>query len=126
MKIKIVMGKKVGNISSVYAPQVGRPETEKEAFWGMLDDVTTLAESEVLFVAGDLKYGHIGEDRRRLEDVMGTHGFGVRNQEGESILELCQSKELRVINTMFKNRPVLRARSYCCLIFVRSIKLSVY
>ena len=30
MKIKIVMGKKVGNIFSIYAPQVGRPEAEKE------------------------------------------------------------------------------------------------
>ena len=33
---------------------------------------------------------------------MGVHGFGVRNQEEERILELCQSKELRVRNTMFK------------------------
>ena len=29
MKIKIVMGKKVGNIFLVYAPQVGRSEAEK-------------------------------------------------------------------------------------------------
>ena len=66
------------------------------------------------------------KSRRDFEKVMGAHGFGVRNQEGERILELCKSKELRVINTMFKNRPVLRARSYCCLIFMQSIKLSVY
>ena len=61
--------------------------------------MTTVAESEVLHVAGDLN-GHIGEDRRDFEEVMGAHGFGVRNQEGERMLELCQSKELRVINTM--------------------------
>ena len=99
MKIKIVMGKKVGNIFSVYAPQVGRPEAEKEAFWGMLDDAKTVAESEVLL---DLNC-RIGEDRRGFEEVMGAHRFGVRNQEGERILELYQSKELRVINTMFRN-----------------------
>jgi phage host-nuclease inhibitor protein Gam len=34
MKVKMVMGKKVGHIFSVYAPQAGRLETEKEAFWG--------------------------------------------------------------------------------------------
>ena len=32
---------------------------------------------------------------------MGAH-IGVRNHEGEKILRLSQSKELRVINTMFK------------------------
>ena len=40
--------------------------------------------------------------RRGFEKGMGAHGFGVRNQEGERILELCQSKELRMINMMFK------------------------
>ena len=30
------------------------------------------------------------------------HGIGVRNQEGERILEHCQNKKLRVINTMFR------------------------
>ena len=38
----------------MYAPQVDRPETEKEAFWGVLDDVTTMVESEVLLVPDDL------------------------------------------------------------------------
>ena len=33
---------------------------------------------------------------------MGVHGFSVRNREGEKVLELCQSKELRVMNRMFK------------------------
>ena len=103
IKMKIVMGRKVANIFSVYAPQVGRPQDEKEAFWGMLDDVINVPESEILLVAGDLN-GHIGDDIRGFEEVMGVHGYGVRNHEGESILEFCQSKELRVINTMFTKK----------------------
>ena len=43
----------------------------------MLHDVTTVAESEVLLVTGDLN-SHIGEDRRGVEKVRGAHGFGVR------------------------------------------------
>ena len=62
-------------IFSVYAPQVGGPVAEKGAFWGMLDDVTTVAESKVLLVAGNLNR-HIGEDRRGFEELMGAHGFG--------------------------------------------------
>ena len=33
---------------------------------------------------------------------MDAHEFGLGNQEGARILKLCQSKELRMINTMFK------------------------
>ena len=33
---------------------------------------------------------------------MDANGFGVKNQEGERILELCQTKELRVINKILK------------------------
>ena len=50
----------------MYAAQVGRPEAEKElAFWGILDGVTTVAESEVLLVAGDLN-GHKGVEEKRF------------------------------------------------------------
>ena len=80
----------------MYAPQVGRPESEKEAFWGMLG-VLTMAKSKVLPVASTLN-GHIGENRKGFHEVMGAQGFGVRNQEGERILELCQNEELRMIN----------------------------
>ena len=43
----------------------------------MLHDVTTVAESEVLLVTGDLN-SHTGEDRRGVKEVRGAHGFGVR------------------------------------------------
>ena len=68
IKIKIAMGKKIGNIFSVYVPQVGSPEAEKDVFLGILNDVTTLAESEVLLVVCDLN-DHIGEDRRSFEEL---------------------------------------------------------
>ena len=78
------MEEKVGKYFQYnYAPQVDRSEAEREGFWGMLDDVTTVTESEVLLVAGNLN-GHIGEDRRGFEEVMGAHGFGVRNQVSSS------------------------------------------
>ena len=93
------MGKKVGKMFLEYTPQVGRPEAGKKAFLGVLDDVTTVEESGVLLVAGN---SHIGEDRRSFEEIVGAPRLGVRNQEGKRMLELCQSKELRVINMMFK------------------------
>jgi hypothetical protein len=102
MKIKMVIGNKVWHIFSVYAPQVGRAEEEKEAFWRVLDDeAAAVAASEVLLVAGDLN-GHIGDDCEGFEEIMGIYGFGERNRDGERILEFCQGRELMVLNTMFK------------------------
>ena len=46
-----------------------------------------MVDSEVLLVAGDLD-GHVGEDRRGFEDVIGIRVFGVRNREGEKIFDL--------------------------------------
>ena len=102
IKIQMVLGQKVCNIFSVYAPQAGRTEDEKEAFWGVLDDeVMKIPEAESLIIAGDLN-GHVGSERENFEDIMGANGFGNRNREGERILDFCQSKELKIVNTMFK------------------------
>ncbi|XP_063847257.1 uncharacterized protein LOC135092572 [Scylla paramamosain] len=81
-----LQGEEVLQVLLVYASQVGRPEEEKEAFWGVLDNVITVADSEILLIASNLN-GHIGDDRGRFKEVMGIYGFGMRNREGERILE---------------------------------------
>ena len=35
---------------------------------------------------------------------MGCFGFGVRNQEGENIVGLCQEHNLRVMNSYYRKR----------------------
>ena len=52
-------------------------------------------------IRGDLN-GHVGRDRNRFEDVMGIDGYGERNVDVENILEICQSRQLKILNTMFK------------------------
>lgn len=102
MKISIVIGKKVGHIFSVYAPQVGRPQEEKEAFWGRLDDEAGKVASESIVVVGGDLNGHVGRRREGFEEVMGMHGSGERNNEGEKILEFCQSRGMKVTSTYFR------------------------
>ena len=46
--------------------------------------------------------GHVGKDRKGWEKIMGFDGFGERNEDGEKILEFCQSRKLMISNTMFK------------------------
>jgi hypothetical protein len=102
MSIKMILGGKVCHVVSSYAPQGGRPEEEKVEFWGILDDsIGRIPEEDLLILGGDLN-GHVGKDRKGFEEIMGVNGFGVRNEDGEKILEFCQGRKLRIVNTMFK------------------------
>ncbi|VDL74000.1 unnamed protein product [Nippostrongylus brasiliensis] len=63
-------------IISVYAPQGGCSELEKDEFFMTLDGVIkSVPEGDFLTVAGDLN-GHVGTDRRGLERVHGGRGIG--------------------------------------------------
>ena len=63
IKIKMVLGKRVYHIFSVYAPQVGRPADEKEQFMEQLEDaVSAINEADGIILAGDFN-SHIGISR---------------------------------------------------------------
>ena len=100
--IKIVFGKTIMNIYSLYAPQVGRPQIEKDEFWDLVEEeVARVPSGEGLMLAGDVN-AHIGSDRDGYEDVIGPYGFGSRNPEGGTLLSLFKNHELRVLNSFFK------------------------
>jgi len=104
MKIKIVIGKRLLSVFSIYAPQSGRSDEEKEEFWDELRQlVTDVPESEFLVIGGDLN-GHVGEKTDGFEGVHGGHGFGTRNKEGSMILEFADVTELALCNTWFKKQ----------------------
>ncbi|KAK3886108.1 hypothetical protein Pcinc_009685 [Petrolisthes cinctipes] len=69
IKIKLVVGEKVLNIFSVYAPQQGRLDEEKEEFREKLSDrISEVSRGDIVIVAGDMN-AHIGRDNgdmRRL------------------------------------------------------------
>jgi len=104
MKITMVVGGKMMHIFSVYAPQQGKPEEEKEEFRERLSEkISEIAEGDTVIIAGDMN-AHIGRDRRGYEEVMGGNGIGQRNAEGEEMLQLCQQHGLKVWNTMSRKR----------------------
>ncbi|KAK3890591.1 hypothetical protein Pcinc_005471 [Petrolisthes cinctipes] len=104
MKIKLVVGEKVLNIFSVYAPQQGRPDEEKEEFREKLSDrISEVSRGDIVIVAGDMNV-HIGRDNGGYEEVMGGYGIGQKNKEGEQMLQLCQLHNLRIWKTWFMKR----------------------
>ncbi|XP_065315777.1 uncharacterized protein LOC135924611 [Gordionus sp. m RMFG-2023] len=87
MVIKMIIGRKLYNMISAYVPQVGRSEEEKDVFWDSLLGVTSrLANEEGIILAGDLN-GHVGASSEGYERVHGGFSYGMRNLEGERILE---------------------------------------
>ena len=96
LTLRVRVGRKVLNLLSVYAPQVGRTRAEKEEFYEKLFEVVSaINDKESLFLCGDLNYvGHVGQRVEGFEGVHGGFGFGGRNSEGEMILEFAEKSKL--------------------------------
>ena len=99
--VRVAIGKLVMNVISVYAPQVGRTMVEKEEFLDLLREVISgIDDREGMILCGDLNC-HVGANADGFEDVHGGNGFGLRNVEGEMVLELAHALDLIVANTWF-------------------------
>ena len=61
----------------------------------------SIPPGESVFLGGDLN-GHVGEQQDGYEGVHGGMGYGIKNAEGESILEFGSAMDLAICNTFFK------------------------
>ena len=102
--LKLIIGRTVFSFFSLYAPQIGLPLAEKVQFYDQLQATCMLVpRSEVLLCLGDWN-GHVGAGPCGYEDVHGGHGYGLRNAEGERVLEFALANDLLVGNTQYIKR----------------------
>ena len=102
MMVKLVIGKCLMNVISGYAPQVGQSQVDKDMFWNAVYDlVERLKKEEMVVLGGDLN-GHVGRESDGYEGVHGGFGYGIRNMEGETILEFGDAMDMIVCGTQFK------------------------
>ena len=91
-------------IINVYAPTMTNPDENKEAFYNQLTSVLRgIPHTDKLLLIGDFN-ARIGRDNDKWPLVMGKHGIGKCNSNGELLLALCSEFELIVTNTMFKQK----------------------
>ena len=91
-------------IISVYAPTMTNPDENKEAFYNQLASVLSgIPHTDKLLLIGDFN-ARIGRENDKWPLVMGKHGIGKCNSNGELLLALCSEFELIVTNTMFKQK----------------------
>ena len=102
MIIKLCLEGTMVNIASVYAPQSGCEEEEKESFWEEMDqELSEIPAEERMIIGGDMN-GHIGSNRLGIERVHGGWGVGVSNAEGERLIDCSVAFDLAIINTWFE------------------------
>ena len=102
ISLVLAFGESILRVVGAYAPQSGRPEVEKENFYGELaEEWGRGSENETILGLGDFN-GHVGKAKTGFEGVHGGYGMGERNVEGRRLLEFCDEKNLCVANTWFQ------------------------
>ena len=93
-------------IIQVYAPTNDAEDESKEEFYEQLQrEVVATPRHDVLIVMGDLN-AKIGQDNEGWEKVMGQHGLGRMNENGERLATFCGNNDLVIGGSLFKHRDI--------------------
>ena len=89
-----------------YAPTNEAEEDTKNDFYDMLQQVIDKqAKKDIIILMGDLN-AKVGKDNSGKELVMGKHGVGDMNENGEKFGELCAFNDLVIGGTVYPHKEV--------------------
>ena len=101
MKIKLNQNR-VANLISAYAPTLDSPDEQKDEFY---EDLSTLLcgipTNQKIILLGDFN-ARVGTDYNTWRKVIGKHGIGVANANGNRLLSLCAEHKFVITNTVFQ------------------------
>ena len=84
-------------------------EQVKDDFYARLQDVLSSCKAhDMLVVTGDMN-AKVGNNNQNYERVMGKHGLGQRNNNGERLCEICDTNELMITGTLFPHQMIHKA-----------------
>ena len=88
-------------VIQVYAPTSNAEEAEVVWFYEDLQDLLELTpKKDVLFIIGDWN-AKVGS--QETPGVTGEFGLGMRNEEGQGLIEFCQENALVIANPLFQH-----------------------
>lgn len=90
------------NIISVYAPTLDKDDETKAKFYEeVTQTLSKIPQREQILLMGDFN-SRVGRDFEAWPKVLGRHGVGNINSNGQLLLSLCAEFELAITNTMFR------------------------
>jgi len=102
VRIPLTQGKKFATIVSAYAPTMTNPDEVKDKFYEDLNTlITSVASSDKLIILGDFN-ARVGCDSESWDGVIGKHGVGKCNSNGQLLLQTCAEHDLLITNTTFQ------------------------
>ena len=104
------------NIVTVYGPTSQCGEAEKEQFFSELQDtLDSFPQTEVTVIIGDFN-SRVGsrapQDCDEMKEILGPHGLGPRNANGEKLLNFCIENQLRIEHTFHPHSISKKASWY--------------
>ena len=100
--VKVKIGNEKWVLVSVYGPGSERSREERLEFWESLDRVLQgFGLDQKVCMLGDMN-AKVGD--REVRGVVGSCGVDGRNENGESLIELCLGRGLKIMNTYFRKR----------------------
>ena len=93
-------------VIQVYAPTNEAADEEKEDFYNQLQDVIAdCNKHDLIVVMGDFN-AKVGEDNTSREEVIGRHGVGIINDNGERLCDICSTNGFIVTGTIFPHKEI--------------------
>ena len=97
------------NIIQCYAPTNDAEEEKKDDFYEQLQSVIGKSKGkDMTIVMGDFN-AKIGADNTGYEKIMGTHGLGQMNENGERFADWCSSNQLVIGGSIFPHKRIHKA-----------------
>ena len=93
-----------------YAPTEDKDEDVKDDFYDQLDKIyrDSHIEKNVTMLLGDLN-AKVGQDNDNTERIMGKHGLGTMNDNGERLISFCMEHDLVIGGTLFPHKKIHKA-----------------
>ena len=99
-------------IIQCYAPTELTEKDEKEEFYLQLSETTTAVKKrDVIILMGNMN-AKIGPNNEGMEHVMGRHGIGNMNENGELFSELCANYDLIIGGIVLSIKHVIKCHGF--------------
>lgn len=97
-----LQGKKHVTLISAYAPTMTYTQEQKELFYQKLTTLLrSIPKDDKLLLLGDFN-ARVGKDAQTWPDIIGPHGVGQENSNGQLLLTFCAEQELTITNTWYQ------------------------